>query len=326
MHTQAGKPQKRTPERSETCGRWERAERRAMGVLLRPGRGAAVAQVTRLAWCPQRAAQRHTCPLSLHVLQRRDTPRQCQQGTLGSRPSFLGDCCQVRNSKAEFLILVENGRCSSLGLLLDPELALRWAGHPADSSDCGDSRVPEDRLCPGCWGCTASGIAAWRAARGVGLFLPFGEQQAREGGDTAGTTEKCGGTRAALSRLHRLPSHRVPGLSNLAGSTCLGSQLASTSGCLCSHHGTQGAGRAPAQHWALHGHQCQEPHLLCHIRPTSGPSQPPVGCPWLWGRAALPPGTSALGDSPCCCTPGSWWRGVVQVGGEPRYSGHAEGW
>lgn len=163
-----------------------------MGVLLHLGRGVAVAQVTGLAGCPQQAAQGHTCPLSLHVLQHRDTPPQCQQGTLGSRPSFLGDCCQVRNSKAEFLILVESGRCSSLGLLLDPELALCWARHLAESSGSGDSGVPEGKLCTRCWGCAASGITAWRAARGVGLFLPIGEQQAREGGDTTETTEKCG--------------------------------------------------------------------------------------------------------------------------------------
>lgn len=42
----------------------------------------------------------------------------------------------------------------------------------------------------------------------------------------------------------------------------------------------------------------QEPHLLHHIQPMYGPSQPPMGCPWLRGRTALPPGTSALGDSP----------------------------
>lgn len=173
-----------------------------MGVLLRLGRGAAVAQVTGLAWCPRQAAQGHTCPLSLHVVLHRDTPRQCQQGTLGSRPSFLGDCCQVRNSKAGFLILVENGRCSSLGLSLDPELALCWVGHLAESSDSGDSGVLKGKLCRGCWVCAASGITAWRAARGVGLFQPIGEQQEREGGDTRETTEKRGGTRAALSRLH----------------------------------------------------------------------------------------------------------------------------
>lgn len=46
-------------------------------------------------------------------------PRAVPAGTRSSRPGFLGDCCQVRNSKAEFIILADNWRCSSPELLPD---------------------------------------------------------------------------------------------------------------------------------------------------------------------------------------------------------------
>lgn len=40
-------------------------------------------------------------------------------GTRSSHPGFLGDCCQVRNSKAEFIILKDYWRCSLPELTLD---------------------------------------------------------------------------------------------------------------------------------------------------------------------------------------------------------------
>lgn len=51
--------------------------------------------------------------------------------------------------------------------------------------------APEGRLCPGHRGCLAPGIASRKAARVLGLFLPAGVLQAREGGETTtGTAEK----------------------------------------------------------------------------------------------------------------------------------------
>lgn len=56
--------------------------------------------------------------------------------------------------------------------------------------------APEGGLCPGHWGCSAPGITPWKAARVLGLFLPTGVLQEREGGETTGTAEKHRWTRA----------------------------------------------------------------------------------------------------------------------------------
>lgn len=55
----------------------------------------------------------------------------------------------------------------------------------------GPAEAPEGGLCPGHWGCSAPGIAPRKAARVLGLFLPAGVLQEREGGETTGTAEKC---------------------------------------------------------------------------------------------------------------------------------------
>lgn len=40
-------------------------------------------------------------------------PQAVPAGPRSSHSRFLGDCCQVRNSKAEFIILADKRRCSS---------------------------------------------------------------------------------------------------------------------------------------------------------------------------------------------------------------------
>lgn len=76
-------------------------------------------------------------------------PRAVPAGTRSSRPGFLGDCCQVRNSKAEFIILADNWRCSSPELLPDRAPALCRAG---PSSVGGASGSPRGKAVPGAQG------------------------------------------------------------------------------------------------------------------------------------------------------------------------------
>lgn len=190
--------------------RRERAKPSSMGGLLPPGTwlGAPglMLQSGRLAGCPPahpapRVAEGHARPLSLHAPRLGDTPGQRQRGPNGSRPGFLGDCCQVRNSEAEFIILADKRRCSSPGLLPDPVPAPRCAGRP---SDTGDGGVSESGLCLGSRGCAAPGISTRKAALVLGLFLPAGEWQEREGGKNQrdrGEAQTDAGWWAALPRL-----------------------------------------------------------------------------------------------------------------------------
>lgn len=210
---QPGKPQETPPKTAKLHSALERRERAkpsSLGGLLLPRTWlrapGLMLQSRRLAGCPPAhpapwVAEGHARPLSLHAPRLGDTPGQCQRGPNRSRPGFLGDCCQVRNSEAEFIILVDKRRCSSLGLLPDPVPAPRCAGRP---SDTGDSGVPESRLCLRSRGCAAPGISTRKAARVLGLFLPAGEWQEREGGKNhrdRGEAQMDVGWWAALPRL-----------------------------------------------------------------------------------------------------------------------------
>lgn len=56
--------------------------------------------------------------------------------------------------------------------------------------------APEGRVRSGSWGCSAPGITSRKAARVLGLFLPAEVSQARVGGKSTGTAEKCRWTRS----------------------------------------------------------------------------------------------------------------------------------
>lgn len=73
-------------------------------------------------------------------------PLAVPAGTRSSHPRFLGDCCQVRNSEAEFIILADKWRCSSPELEPGCVPARCWAGPPRAASA---SRSPRGGQCPG---------------------------------------------------------------------------------------------------------------------------------------------------------------------------------
>lgn len=121
-----------------------RAEPRSTGVL--PGLGS---DYRAGSWPFARAAGRPGCNRGPSASIWGDPPWAVPAGTRSSRPGFLGDCCQVRNSKAEFIILADNWRCSSPELLPDRAPALCRAG---PSSVGGASGSPRGKAVPGAQG------------------------------------------------------------------------------------------------------------------------------------------------------------------------------